>query len=357
MPSVVSDVDRAAEDRNVKEQNELLASRISSLPPSDVEYALELLSSQVREVWSLRRMLAAAQAGLTENKGSRRGSSQLRLFEAEARTARQEQAEEAEICAELAHEARNVAHQFDSLLQRDRLRDSKLPHWEKEAVRWEERASAQAAGLAAAVRGEELAQAEQAMMREQFEESQRHSASELLSLRFECSDLAKQCGDLRGELVQAQAKLSVTGLRQTSAEEARGYPPAAPASTQPSRQDDLRGSVRWHDSGAVFDTFASASGPAGRLRSTGSPRMLPADFGYLCECLRRAQGRGPSREEDRKDFADFAFSATFGSEEAAVDRASFVRLFPHFALILQELEDTYAHEAASRLRLGSRFAG
>ena len=27
--------------------------------------------------------------------------------------------------------------------------------------------------------------------------------------------------------------------------------------------------------------------------------MFPADFGHLCERLRRAQGRGPSLEKDR----------------------------------------------------------
>lgn len=37
--------------------------------------------------------------------------------------------------------------------------------------------------------------------------------------------------------------------------------------------------------------------------------------------------------EDRRDFADFAFNAVFGSE-AAVDRSTFMRLYPHFALWL-----------------------
>ena len=35
--------------------------------------------------------------------------------------------------------------------------------------------------------------------------------------------------------------------------------------------------------------------------------------------------------QERRDFADFAFSAVFGNE-AAVDRSTFMRLYPHFAL-------------------------
>ena len=35
---------------------------------------------------------------------------------------------------------------------------------------------------------------------------QRESAAEMLACRFEVSDLQRQCGELRGELVQAQAK-------------------------------------------------------------------------------------------------------------------------------------------------------
>ncbi|CAE7215595.1 GLN1 [Symbiodinium pilosum] len=92
--------------------------------------------------------------------------------------------------------------------------------------------------------------------------------------------------------------------------------------------------VRWHDAGSIFDAFASP-GPPNR-----SPRMLPLDFGHLCERLRRAQGRGPNPEQDRRGFADFAFASVFGSA-ADVDRATFVRLFPHFALMLQELEDAF----------------
>ena len=96
--------------------------------------------------------------------------------------------------------------------------------------------------------------------------------------------------------------------------------------------------IRWHDPGSVFDGFASP----GPERPSGSwiqlvtrchephmkqhiqsylqsihqypysipgvrsyipaplrAQMFPADFGHLCERLRRAQGRGPSPEKDR----------------------------------------------------------
>ena len=44
------------------------------------------------------------------------------------------------------------------------------------------------------------------MMQSQVEVWQRESAAEMLACRFEVSDLQRQCGELRGELVQAQAK-------------------------------------------------------------------------------------------------------------------------------------------------------
>ena len=36
----------------------------------------------------------------------------------------------------------------------------------------------------------------------------------------------------------------------------------------------------------------------GKLRSSAREQMFPVDFGHLCERLRRAQGRGPSTEQD-----------------------------------------------------------
>lgn len=41
----------------------------------------------------------------------------------------------------------------------------------------------------------------------------------------------------------------------------------------------------------------------------------------------------PKTLQERRAFADFAFSAVFGNE-AAVDRSTFIRLYPHFALHL-----------------------
>lgn len=40
--------------------------------------------------------------------------------------------------------------------------------------------------------------------------------------------------------------------------------------------------------------------------------------------------------QERRAFADFAFSAVFGNE-AAVDRSTFIRLYPHFALHLGDI--------------------
>eukprot|EP00434_Breviolum_minutum_P041283 symbB.v1.2.036724.t1/scaffold5239.1/size29469/4 len=105
----------------------------------------------------------------------------------------------------------------------------------------------------------------------------------MLACRFEVSDLQRQCGELRGELVQAQAEMSVAS--QGIVEVARKDPSEI---REVQHVYGRTAAIRWHDPGSVFDGFASP-GPE-------RAQMFPADFGHLCERLRRAQGRGKSRE-------------------------------------------------------------
>lgn len=156
-----------------------------------------------------------------------------------------------------------------------------------------------------------------------------------MASRFEVSDLQRQCGELRGELVQAQAEMSMDAQPLASAVHLQAHPQRTRAGGAGVawQAQGPGGTVRWHDANAVFESFASP-GPQGM-------QMYPADFGHLCEKLRRAQGRGPSAEKERREFAQFAFTAVFGNE-AAAERSMFLRLYPHFALMLQELEETFA---------------
>ena len=209
---------------------------------------------------------------------------------------------------------------------RDRNRDAKHAHWEEAALRLPGVLKAEGA---LRQRAETVTQ-EEMHLQESVEEWQRQSAAEILACRFEVNDLQKQCGELRGELVQAQAVMSISSS-EVQAAEVVGPEPSEIRDRQYSRT--AAAAVRWHDAGSVFDAFASPV-------PDRSPRMMPADFGHLCERLRRAQGRGPKPEKDRRDFADFAFAAVFGSA-GDVDRATFARLFPHFALMLHELEEAF----------------
>ena len=210
---------------------------------------------------------------------------------------------------------------------RDRNRDAKHAHWEEAALRLPGVLKAEGA---LRQRAETVTQ-EEMHLQESVEEWQRQSAAEILACRFEVNDLQKQCGELRGELVQAQAVMSISSSEVQAAEV--GPEPSEIRDRQNSRTRTAAAAVRWHDAGSVFDAFASPV-------PEKSPRMMPADFGHLCERLRRAQGRGPKPEKDRRDFADFAFAAVFGSA-GDVDRATFARLFPHFALMLHELEEAF----------------
>lgn len=178
----------------------------------------------------------------------------------------------------------------------------------------------------------------------QAEDRQRHAAGEIISYRVEQDELKGTCSRLRGELVQAQAELAVASASEARLASSEASAQKASAAARLGKHEDT---VRWHDANAVFDAFASSSD----LDEGGSaPRMLPVDFGHLCERMRRSQGRGPTPETQRKDFADFAFSAVFGSEAAAVGRAEFVRLFPHFALMLPDLEVAFAARVGADIK-------
>ncbi|CAJ1351083.1 unnamed protein product [Effrenium voratum] len=322
--------EQEAEDRVLAEKCGLLRARLRDVPEEDLQFVLDMLTSQLRETWALRRALA----NKTEE-GGQRGQFQLRIFEAEARMARQEENMEAELCAELVQEAKALAAQADSW--RREPREARYAHWEEAALRLPVALKTEAAlrNRAAVLNEEEM------QLQAQVGEWQRHSAAELLACRFEVSDLQRQNGELRGELVQAQAELlpsqtgglrgpAAAGSAERAAQDAPGRR-VEQSEAQP-RQTGASAAVRWHDAGSVFDAFASNGGDR--------EQMFPVDFGHLCERLRRAQGRGPSTEQDRRDFAHFAFSAVFGAE-ASVDRGTFARLFPHFALMLNELEEAY----------------
>lgn len=316
--------DQEAEDKAVSDKCTLLRTRLGGLPEEDRQFATDILTSQIRETWALRRALAAQR----EDDGGRRGLFQLRIFEAEAKMARKEELVEAELCAELVQEAKGLAAQADSLRTRDQSRDPRYAHWEEAAVRLPAAITTEAA---LRDRVEQLSQQEQQVY-SQVEEWQRESAAEVLSCRFEVSDLQRQCGELRGELVQAQAEMSMASQGAVEVQ----FPRKDASEIRESQHVYGRSAaIRWHDPGCVFDAFASP-GPE-------RAQMFPADFGHLCERLRRAQGRGPSGEKERRVFADFAFSAVFGNE-AAVDRSTFMRLYPHFALMLQELEEAFVKD-------------
>merc|ERR1712100_480611 len=100
------------------------------------------------------------------------------------------------------------------------------------------------------------------------------------------------------------------------------------------------------DPAALFDAFASTGGAIG-----SAPRLRPADFGHLLESLRRAEGRGPSAEEERRGFPEFAFAAVFGSQALEVDKQRFVMLFDHFSGHVEELELAFQHRGET---LGAR---
>eukprot|EP00434_Breviolum_minutum_P003875 symbB.v1.2.003407.t1/scaffold185.1/size279819/2 len=122
--------DQEAEESAVSEKCALLRTRLGGLPEEDRQFTLDILTSQIRETWALRRALVAQR----EDDGGRRGQFQLRIFEAEARMARKEELVEAELCAELVQEAKGLAAQADSLRKRDQSKDPRYAHWEEAAV-------------------------------------------------------------------------------------------------------------------------------------------------------------------------------------------------------------------------------
>ncbi|CAE7870793.1 GLN1 [Symbiodinium microadriaticum] len=323
--------ERDAEDAAVAERCGQLRSRLGKVSEEDLGYVLDAFTSQIRETWGLRRALAAErqqQGGMAAAAmGPRRSNFQTQIFEAEARSAQKQELLETELCSELVREAKGLAEHVEILRARDRTRDAKHAHWEEAALRLPGVLKAEGAlrQRAEAVTSEEM------HLQESVEEWQCQSAAEILACRFEVNDLQKQCGELRGELVQAQAVMSISSSEVQAAAEVVGPEPSELRDWQYSRT--AAAAVRWHDAGSVFDAFASPV-------PERSPRMMPADFGHLCERLRRAQGRRPKPDKDRRDFADFAFAAVFGSA-ADVDRGTFARLFPHFALMLHELEEAF----------------
>ncbi|CAE7215587.1 GLN1 [Symbiodinium pilosum] len=199
--------DQAAEDAAVEEKCTQLRSRLGRLPEEDLQFAVDSFTSQIRETWGLRRALAALTADRHQSPegGARKSHLQLHIFEAEAKSAYKQELMETELCSELVREAKALAEQAESLRMRETQRDARYAHWEEAAVQLPAVLNAEGALRQRA----ENMMTEELRLQAQVEEWQRRSAAELLACRFEVSDLQKQCGELRGELVQAQAEVSL----------------------------------------------------------------------------------------------------------------------------------------------------
>eukprot|EP00415_Alexandrium_ostenfeldii_P004810 UN4810 len=148
-------------------------------------------------------------------------------------------------------------------------------------------------------------------MRSEYVDYQRKAASEIWSLRLEVNQLEQECMQLSGH--------------------PRSRPTPEPAGHL---------TVDWEDPGTVFDAFASSGEGDGVLALTSreARRIRLPDFRYLCESLRRAQGRGATPAAQRPGFGEFAFAAVFGEGVTEVDHARFVQLFHPFVAGLGELE-------------------
>lgn len=274
------------ESSSVRELHRRLSVLLDGGPPAGTAFALELLLSQAREISDLRHA-RGAEVGVRERNA--RLEAEVVEYAREAASARRLEREQGELWSEAAAEASLLRSQVDMLGRSGQLRLH--------------RSEARAERVGRMEREDEE-------IRSEYADYQRKAASEIWSLRLEVNQLKQECMQHSGSYGSRHAPW------------AAGQP-----------------NVDWDDPGAVFDAFASSGQGDDAADSSHGPRRIRApDFRYLCESLRRAQGRGPTPPAQRQGFGEFAFGAVFGEGVTEVDRARFLQLYRPFAAGLHELE-------------------
>lgn len=279
-----------------------LAARLAAAPAADAAFAVDLLTCQTREIWDLRLALRRAESAALASRGARqaerppdeRGHRETEVEQMEKRllASMLKERKESELCQELAAEARRMAQAANQMERRDRAQRKML----------EEQARCI----------EECAQEEQSLQA-MIAAARSTEAQQVYALRVEARALESENAELSRALGQ--------------------QPDAGPWLSAPAP-------APWRSAGRVFDLYATDP------RGEGAPRVRPAEFGHICEALKRHQGRGPTAVVDRRGFAEFAFLAVFGGRSPEVDRDRFCDMFAHVAENLEELEITYAQQRA-----------
>mmetsp|Transcript_81394 Transcript_81394/g.154503 ORF Transcript_81394/g.154503 Transcript_81394/m.154503 type:complete len:453 (-) Transcript_81394:32-1390(-) len=325
--------------------------------PQAISYIVDLVLAQAHEIWRLKRQLEDAGVGdfvsqrvveaeaevsakwrstaenLAESNAVLEDRSVTLTIKAEDATRNSEQSEM--LFNEMSDEARYLGEAAQKYKREAKKLGERVMQCETEAALLREATS------------------EVQELESQLSQEKQNVASEAWSYKLLQSSMKQENDELRKEVMKANEGVAKRmAFERMAAQDvknavASGLPtggggwfsganltlPGAGGLLASGEKSALR------DAGALFDAFASAGGVH------GEPRMRPADFGHLCESMRRAEGRGATPAEGRRGFAEFAFAAVFGNQALEVDRERFVLLFDHFAGHIQELESAFRHRS------------
>lgn len=365
------------ETRHLDQLRNRLIPYLEGVSPQGMTFVIDLVLSQAHEIWRLKGALEVLEGKPLHKLNRRLG---------DAEEAGTEWRNLAHTLAESNARLEDETHKWEMRALDSDLQNNQQNEYFEEIIAEAKYVKAETAEIKKREKGLEDRLAQAKLRDHLFEDSieklkvesdeiqfMRHDKanieSEVWSMKLKESSLRNECGELEQEVRLTREdlakkvfydKLSAQDVQkelrsktaspsrrgQAYIDELSGTGAFSAATGWTQRLFDLAGpSDALRDPGSLFDAFASTGGALG-----AAPRLRPADFGHLCESLRRAEGRGPSPEEERKGFAEFAFAAVFGNQVLEVDKQRFIMLFDHFSQHLEELEMAYQHRSDTLAR-------